>query len=123
MNRFILVGLLAIIAITSSMLADAQDMENNSLGNSSTNNVSVNAFMSNNTNLTVPESEPIDNVSINKTSGPSQKVSGTTLGSVFAIGTGMKDNSSAYRLGGKIQTAKDLSKMWYVIQGTPHGYT
>lgn len=76
-----------------------------------------------NANLTAPDvSKPMGNVSINASAGPSQPVFAAFLGPAFTIGTGMKNNSSAYMLGGKAQTMKNLSTMWYVIQGTPHGY-
>ncbi len=98
-------------------------LNNISSSNSSGNNFSADALDTNSTNLTSPDvSEPRSNVSVNASSGPSHPVFGAFLATAFSLGTGMKDNSSAYKLGGKNKTVKDLSRMWYVIQGTPHGY-
>ncbi len=133
-SKFIcFLGLLAVTMCTFSMginaLENSSEKVNNTIlnnissSNSSGNNLSADALDTNSTNLTAPDvSEPRSSVSVNASSGPSHPVFGAFLATAFSLGTGMKDNSSAYKLGGKNKTVKDLSKMWYVIQGTPHGY-
>ncbi len=133
-SKFIcFVGLLVVTTCSFSMEISALEngsgkvnrtiLNNISSSNSSGNNLSADALDTNSTNLTSPDvSEPRSNVSVNASSGPSHPVFGAFLATAFSLGTGMKDNSSAYKLGGKNKTVKDLSKMWYVIQGTPHGY-
>ncbi len=141
MNRFLcFVGLLAVMTSASLIVVYAQAngsekmndvvLDNASSNNASTSNLSANNFTNNlptglvadDLKLTMPDlSKPMSNVSINATAGPSQPVF-AVLGPAFTIGTGMKNNSSAYRLGGKAQITKNLSTMWYIVQATPHGY-
>jgi len=136
MNRFIcFVGLLVVAVSASSMAIAVQGNISDEMSYIAPNNVSpTNISIDNNStggpitdaaNLTAPDvSKPESNASINVTSGPSQPVfAAAILRPTFAIGTGLKDNGSAYRLGGENQTVKNLSTMWYIIEGTPHGYT
>lgn len=133
-SKFIcFLGLLAVTTCTFSMGIDALEnisekvnntiLNNITSSNSSGNNLSMDALEMNRTNLNAPDvSVPESNVSVNASSGPTQPVFGAFIATAFVLGTGMQDNSSAYKLGGNNKTAKDLSKMWYVIQATPHGY-
>jgi GH24 family phage-related lysozyme (muramidase) len=135
MNQFAcFVGLLVVMMSASFMaLADQGNTSekmnyvapnNVSPTNISTNNNSADSPITDTANLTAPDSlNRESNVSINVTAGPSQPVFAALIAPAFTLGTGLKDNSSAYKLGGKAQTVKNLSNMWYIIQGTPHGYT
>lgn len=41
----------------------------------------------------------------------------------FQIGSGMKGSESDFKTGVAAKPIKNTSKMWYLIQGVPHGYT
>jgi hypothetical protein len=135
MNQFAcFVGLL-VVMMSASLAAIADQgnasekmdyvtLNNVSPTNISTNNNSTGGPITDTANLTAPDGlNPKSNVSLNVTSGPLHPVFAALIAPAFTIGTGLKDNSSAYKLGEKVQTVKNLSNMWYIIQGTPHGYT
>jgi hypothetical protein len=41
----------------------------------------------------------------------------------FKVGGGIRDNKSAFKMDTTSKPRKNASKMWYLIQGVPHGYT
>ncbi|HWQ21040.1 MAG TPA: hypothetical protein VN455_14770, partial [Methanotrichaceae archaeon] len=80
---------------------------NNTVINTSTN---VQFDLANNTATNAPP----ENIVIQ--SEPSNKTT-------FQIGNGLHGNGSAFKTDMAAKPIKNASKMWYLIQGVPHGYT
>jgi len=93
-------------ANATSRISDLNDIINNTiLINSGLNNIITNETNSSNTRLS--SSDVVINAT-NKTA--------------FIIGNGLADNGSTRKIGGSIKPSAYPSKMWYVVQGVPHGY-
>jgi hypothetical protein len=77
-------------------------------------------------NATKPEKvKAMNNVNINinastKLNATSSRPSNETP---FVLGNSLGSNKTIYDLSTHIKSEKDASKMWYIIEGTPHGYT
>jgi|GEM_PF-3680487 len=129
-------GFLALI-IAASLIADAANENSNSSassdsislnmtqGNTTMNRSALNSSLNNIvTNTSANERIGLANdIGINAASEIRVSQSESSNGIAFQIGSGLRGNGSAFKTGVAARPIKNASKMWYLIQGVPHGYT
>jgi hypothetical protein len=117
MNRpFICLIMLAILALSLNGI-NAQEGNASLLNVPVLSNASSNLSSINDTSLNATQSDVVSPVNDTVSSGVNQSIWTTKT-----LGTGTKDNCSAFRIATLTEAVTDVSKMWYVIQSKPHGY-
>jgi hypothetical protein len=121
MNNAIIyfIGLLAVIT-TSSLMMEVTSRED---ANATSRINDLNEIINN----TILINDSLNNTITNETNSsntrlsPSDVVINATNKTAFTIGNGLADDESTRKIGGSIKPRAYPSKMWYVVQGVPHG--
>jgi hypothetical protein len=122
MNNIIVyfIGLLAVIT-TSSWMMGVTSQED---ANATPRITDLNGIINN----TILINSSLNNAITNETNSgnarlsPSDVVINATNKTAFTIGNGLADNESIRKIDEPIKPRAYPSKMWYLVQGVPHGY-
>ena len=117
MNRPFICSIMLVILALSLNGINAQEGNASLLNALVPSNTSSNLSSINETSLNAAQSEVVNQVNNTKGSGFNQSIWTTKI-----LGTGTKDNVSAFRISTSVGDITDVSKMWYIIQSKPHGY-
>ncbi len=126
MNNSIIyfIGLLTVTTILSWMVVTSQEDSN-----ATSSSIDLNDYFVNNTTLindslnsTITSDTNSSNVRLSSSAVVTNATNNTTNKTAFMIGNGLDDNESIRKIGGSIKPMANPSKMWYLIQGVPHGY-
>ncbi len=118
------IGLLAAMT-TTSMMATVTSQEH---GNATSSSNNLSNYIVNDTILI---NNTLKNTITNDTNSSKECLSSSAVKNIiinatnktaFRIGDGMANNESACKIGRSIKPIVEPSKMWYIIQGVPHGY-
>jgi len=121
------IGLLVIMVISLTVGATQENNNTTTISDAITlNNTILSPSAMNNTalNATKPENvKAMNNVNINASTKLNATSSRPSNETPFVLGNSLGSNKTIYDLSTHIKSEKDASKMWYIIEGTPHGYT
>ncbi len=117
-----LISLLAVLVTSSCIMVTSQEDNNaspssNNLKNITNNLILINKSLDDNNNTS-----STNGINLDAHQNSSNLVINATNKTAFMIGNGLADNESTCKIGGLIKPRAYPSKMWYVVQGVPHGY-
>jgi hypothetical protein len=143
--RKVLIGLLVVTIIPLMIISapgnNSSILNNTILNNTIPNNTIPNATILNNAalgnmsqnlsarnitafNSTKPDkSEKVNNLKLNDSAELNNTRPGPFNKTAFVIGNAAETNKTVFVLSTPVKSVKDASRMWYIIQGVPHGYT
>ncbi len=116
-----LISLLAVLVTSSCIMVTSQEDNNASPSSNNLKNITNNLILINKS-LDDNNTSSTNGINLDAHQNSSNLVINATNKTAFMIGNGLADNESTCKIGGLIKPRAYPSKMWYVVQGVPHGY-